>query len=141
MTDTIQPPNDGSQPIAISYSEHDGVDGIAFWFRTMPGADMRPIFLGSEGALLLNHGLREAIGGETDPRVVNHGEWPLIQVGYDLAQSAVSVDLQLQPDDRWLAVLVDDGAAYALADTVLKIISDRDQLRGQIDEQREADDT
>lgn len=124
-----QPPNDGVIPIVVTYAEHDGRDGIAFWFRTMPGADMRPIFLGSEGALQFNHGLREAVGGETDPRVVNHGDWPLIQVGYDLAQSAVSVDLQLQPDDVWLAILVDDGAAYAMADTVLRIISERDRMR------------
>lgn len=138
MTALPQPPNDGSQPIAVSYCERDGIDGIAFWVRTRPGTDMTPIFLNSDHALVLERGLREAVGGATDPLVVNAGDWPRLEVGYDAKVSAVAVYLQPRPDGPRAPFLLVDGAAYGLADSTHRIISERDDLRRQIYE-READ--
>lgn len=131
---TVQPPNDGSQPIAVSYSHHDGQDAIAFWYRIRPGEDMTPIFLTSDAALTLTAGLREAVGGETDPRVVNDGDWPRLEVGFDPDETSVAVYLQLRAGGPIGLILIEDAAAYALADTVIRIVADRDRDPRRIDE-------
>lgn len=123
--------------LTITYDETHR--GIGLWVQTRTDVPPWPILFDADQAHILLSGLHGAIDGETELRTVNGEDWPRVTVGWDEKLGKVAIWLQASAEGQPGAILRTVEEADDLIDALHCAIDDRDRLRGDLDEIRDAD--